>query len=148
MITCESSPISSLVLNRQSAQGSNTGPCRWHAGTSATPVPSQCPWQPQASARNFPHNARMERQMGAYNSALQVPIEAQDGGVARPPSAQATNDPTAIRNLIAFQKWPLSQCHLQATKLQWAHPAMRGKPQLPRNVLQKWTMLPRHPLHL
>ena len=35
-----------------------------------------------------------------------MPIDAQDGGVARPPSLQVINDPTAIRSLIAVGKWP------------------------------------------
>ena len=33
-----------------------------------------------------------------------MPIDAQDGSVARPPSVQAINDPTAIRSLIAIGK--------------------------------------------
>ena len=61
---------------------------------------------------------RFERQLGAYNNALKAPIDAQDGGVARSPSAQAKNHLTAIRSLIAVRKQPLSQCHLRATELQ------------------------------
>ena len=42
--------------------------------------------------------------MRACNNALQAPIDMQDGVVAHSLSAQATNDPTAIRSLIAVGK--------------------------------------------
>ena len=42
--------------------------------------------------------------MGASNKALSMQIDAKDGSIARSPSAQVTNDPTAMRSLIAGGK--------------------------------------------
>ena len=42
------------------------------------------------------------------NNVLQAPIDTEDGVVAHSPSAQASNDPIAIRSLIAVRK--LASC--------------------------------------
>ena len=42
--------------------------------------------------------------MHTHNNVLQAPIDADDGDVARSPSEQENNNPTAIRRLIAVGK--------------------------------------------
>ena len=60
----------------------------------------------------------IKREMCNCKNTLQAPIDMQAGGVVRQPFVQEDKDPAAIRRLIAVRKWPLSQCHLQAIKLQ------------------------------